>query len=84
MMLRDALKNHTGEHVECGAHCWAIDVNADAQQELRVHPHAAEHIFTDIRDFWDPDVKRALETMKIMVKGSPFTNLPQWFGRGDQ
>ncbi len=63
-MLHRELEERLGRKVTMGAHEWAIDSDLDCRRELECHPDAANHIFGDIREFWQPSVAAALAAMK--------------------
>jgi hypothetical protein len=51
----------------CMQHIRAMECNVDAQEELRVHPHAAAQIHTNIMDVWTPCVRQRIEALEGKV-----------------
>lgn len=46
---------------------FAVEILSASQQELLHHPHAPQHIFGDMQEFWKPCIKEALPS--IMERG---------------
>eukprot|EP00439_Symbiodinium_sp_Y106_P019951 s1554_g2.t1 len=64
LMLQHAVGSELGispDDIESPRNFFAIEWLGNSQQELLVHPHAAEHVFTDISSFWNPAVADKLE-----------------------
>ena len=40
---------------------FAVEKFSKSRDELLVHPHPAEHLFTDVEDFWHPCVRQILK-----------------------
>lgn len=66
MMVASALVDELGmDYADAPrpANIFAIERHAGCQVELMLHPHPAEHVFSDITEFWDPSLKMKLENM---------------------
>ena len=64
LMLQHAVGCELGispDDIERPRNYFAIEWLGSSQQELLVHPHAAEHVFADISSFWNPAVADKLE-----------------------
>ena len=51
------------EHMPRPRNSFAIEWLSCSQQELLRHPHAADHIFADISEFYQPALRRKLDTI---------------------
>ena len=51
------------EHVPRPRNAFAVEWAGAAQQELLHHPHAAEHVFSDIAEFWQPALRTRMDAI---------------------
>ena len=51
-------------HVHPSPHRAATEWNKQCQQELLDHPNAPDHLFTDVEEFWTPEVRKTIQTLK--------------------
>ena len=55
-------------------HCHGIECDAHCRAELNAHPHAPSCLYSDVNDFWDPQIRLKLEAQSATESGLSWDN----------
>ena len=63
-------------HVPSPANMFAVELSAQAREELLRHPHCPDHVYGDINNFWRPHVASQLDNLLASDEATDRVLLP--------